>query len=625
MFRNLFFLLCLFSSFALFAQTSLKITLEIRSESDGKPVPFAHAHILNTGIGSVANAEGILELSIPTKNLNDSLKISAIGYKTKLIPIQSIMAIPTIYLEEDVIELSEVTVRYVDQAKELIKKAITRIPVNYPNNNEFLYGFVRESSFSDSSYKKPYYQLEANTKILKESYTNDKSMNQVELLKGRIIRTHLIDSLSVKFYSALHLSHRFDFVKQRSNLFNLKNIDHYEYKLLDTLKYDGNLVFKLGYRSNKSEKHWNIVTIEDQTYAITSIETYSDGKDEFNFSDLLKNHKRVFNKMSVEYSKYNQLWHISRVDYETGFVPDNKHVLPTYVTINYITTNIETTTEESIPYEERFKYRDITYDILQQADSNYWDGQSTISLNEDEVNLFNNPINIEKENKPTERDKKLAFISKFASTVYFGIRNYRVYQQIISYNDDNISFSDSTSNLSSNTFYLNSGFQYKLNNDFLIEFNTQSSFKNKQYTAVQLGTAYRIQMNKKGRPFYSTMALGLSHSWLNNELASIAINKPMSINDTKFNSESIEISYGTREWALSPSYSLGVKLNSLFELQFKVNYFLPIQRKQGFYFLEEDGFIRKNTFITQQTKSFKQLSGQQLNNLGLSIGLRFSL
>ncbi|MFQ3215096.1 MAG: hypothetical protein ACI9C9_002642, partial [Marivirga sp.] len=38
-----------------------------------------------------------------------------------------------------------------------------------------------------------------------------------------------------------------------------------------------------------------------------------------------------------------------------------------------------------------------------------------------------------------------------------------------------------------------------------------------------------------------------------------------------------------------------------------------------------DGFIRKNTFITQQTKSFKQLSGQQLNNLGLSIGLRFSL
>jgi hypothetical protein len=333
----------------------------------------------------------------------------------------------------------------------------------------------------------------------------------------------------------------------------------------------------------------------------------------------------VFSKRSVEYSKYDQLWHISKIDYETGFVPNNGRGLPSYFTINYITTNIETTTEESIPYEERLKYRDITYDILQQADSNYWDGQSTIILNEDEVNLFNNPINIEKENKPTERDKKLAFISKFASTVYFGIRNYRVYQQIISYNDDNFSFSDSTSNLSSNTFYLNSGFQYKLNNDFLIELNTQSSFKNKQYTAVQLGAAYRIQMNKKGRPFYTTLGLGLGHSSYNSKLETISLENPLKIAEKKFNSETLGIYYGIREWSITPNYTLGIELNSRFELQFKVDYFIPVIRNQGFYFLEEDGFIRKNTFIKQETKSFKQLSGQQLNNLGLSIGLRFSL
>lgn len=132
-------------------------------------------------------------------------------------------------------------------------------------------------------------------------------------------------------------------------------------------------------------------------------------------------------------------------------------------------------------------------------------------------------------------------------------------------------------------------------------------------------------MNKKGRPFYTSLGLGLGHSWLNNELASIALKEPIPINDTKFNSESIQISYGIREWTLSPNYSIGVKLNSWFELQFKVNYFIPIHRNQGFYFLEEDGLIRKNTFIKQETKSFEQLSRQELNNLDLSIGLRFSL
>lgn len=84
----------------------------VLSESTGEPVVYASVGVINRNLGTVADTAGNFSLQIPPEFLNDSIRISSIGYVAKTFAVKDIKSIPdTIFLSEDVRMLSEVVVK----------------------------------------------------------------------------------------------------------------------------------------------------------------------------------------------------------------------------------------------------------------------------------------------------------------------------------------------------------------------------------------------------------------------------------------------------------------------------------------------------------------------------------
>lgn len=89
----------------------LLISGRVFNQSDRKPIVYTNIGIVNTGIGTISNEDGTFSLQVPEQNSNDTLLFSAIGFRKRHFPIQSIAKGEVIvYLKEHTTLLNEVTI-----------------------------------------------------------------------------------------------------------------------------------------------------------------------------------------------------------------------------------------------------------------------------------------------------------------------------------------------------------------------------------------------------------------------------------------------------------------------------------------------------------------------------------
>lgn len=82
------------------------------SESTKEPVIYASVGIINRDLGTVTDTLGNFSLKIPPEYINDSIRISSVGYVAKTFAVKDIALIPdTIELADKIIMLNEVTVK----------------------------------------------------------------------------------------------------------------------------------------------------------------------------------------------------------------------------------------------------------------------------------------------------------------------------------------------------------------------------------------------------------------------------------------------------------------------------------------------------------------------------------
>jgi CubicO group peptidase (beta-lactamase class C family) len=94
-----------------FAYGQISIKGKVVDQSTKKPIAYANIGIVNTGIGTISNEDGSFSLQLQNVNLKDTLRLSAIGFAKKNIPIQSFFNRDvTVHLKEQITELREVTV-----------------------------------------------------------------------------------------------------------------------------------------------------------------------------------------------------------------------------------------------------------------------------------------------------------------------------------------------------------------------------------------------------------------------------------------------------------------------------------------------------------------------------------
>tara|TARA_R110000803_G_scaffold207853_1_gene276082 strand:- start:762 stop:1586 length:825 start_codon:yes stop_codon:yes gene_type:complete len=86
----------------------------IKNAQTNEPIPYVNIGILNRDKGTVSNENGEFKLEIPIEFVNDTIKISSIGYETKIFIanefIKTLKENKTISLSEKIIELNEVVV-----------------------------------------------------------------------------------------------------------------------------------------------------------------------------------------------------------------------------------------------------------------------------------------------------------------------------------------------------------------------------------------------------------------------------------------------------------------------------------------------------------------------------------
>ena len=154
------------------SHAQIKVSGIVSDLNTGRPLAYAHVYqYSNSSIGTITNNEGFFSLFLPS--IKDSLSISFVGYKTKLIRLDEIEFFDdlSIRLEESPNELKEILVYAKDTLNEFLKKVYSKIPDNYPKENFLIKGYYRETNLLQPTNQFVYFS-EAKIEFFSPSYTN---------------------------------------------------------------------------------------------------------------------------------------------------------------------------------------------------------------------------------------------------------------------------------------------------------------------------------------------------------------------------------------------------------------------------------------------------------------------
>ncbi|MFC5412430.1 carboxypeptidase-like regulatory domain-containing protein [Larkinella bovis] len=332
----------LFTSFAIgtSAQSTGYLTLsgKVINRETGEPVPFASISVVGRGIGTVSNVVGTFVLKVPATFVDDSLKVSSVGYQSIT---QRISAVknpnPVIYLKTAAVTLDEVQVQARRKtAEDILREAVAAIPRNYDTTSLQLTAFFREDqAFGDQ----PVVSSEAILSIYKAAYNQSEIKDGMKLIKGRKREydraIHQLPPMINLNNGARNLLLYTDFVKLASykrNLINERNYPYYDFTL-STLKGDRLLYvidFKPGKRKRKAFGSGKLY-IDAQTMAFVQIEyeaTQAAVDAENNRDWLLKKVASAVHKLDLKFTGLKEVvkyslpdgadagdrWHVSHVE-----------------------------------------------------------------------------------------------------------------------------------------------------------------------------------------------------------------------------------------------------------------------------------------------------------------------
>jgi hypothetical protein len=133
-----FVIFFLFSQQLLLSQ-EINISGFIRDSKTGKNIPFATVELMKRKLGVAANYQGKFQIQLPTECLNDTIKISSLGYETNKIVINPLKC-----------DFSNVSITLVPVTYTLNEIEILGIPVgkyrlgNYENTTKGYGGWLTE-------------------------------------------------------------------------------------------------------------------------------------------------------------------------------------------------------------------------------------------------------------------------------------------------------------------------------------------------------------------------------------------------------------------------------------------------------------------------------------------------
>lgn len=278
----------------------------LKEQGTDNPVPFGSIGIINSTRGTAANGKGEFLLDIREKDLSEKLRVSCIGFMTRLVPIDSIKGIAqlVIRLEPDISLLDEIVIREAPlNPGEILKKAIESVNDNYlntPFNMEYYSEIIATDTLSKKEFK-----IETILNGYSQGYSSFKK-RPFEIIHRRTTGEDFLAAIDYDYWPTYEI-HRADEISTpyKQGVFNLKNVEKFNLKYSGVSLFDEDTVYNIEYYAPKPNKEitgYGIVPkiykgnifIATSTHAIVKHEITTDY-----FSFLI-----IYRKMEGKYFPY---------------------------------------------------------------------------------------------------------------------------------------------------------------------------------------------------------------------------------------------------------------------------------------------------------------------------------
>lgn len=226
---------------------SIVVNGRVIDSSSGSPLPYASVVIKGKGKGTAANAEGVFTFKATSSHVNDTLRISYLGYATRVIPVKLLShGLVDVYMDIEPHSLQEVVIRGYNPI-DVLSRSISAIPENYPPYPTLQTSFYREGIYRNDELLN---YSEAIFDIYKHSYKGN-PYDQVKLIRSRNISNNdARDTLIIKLKAGIQSILELDVVKHPTGFLIHEQLDLYKFTGIHMMAHEHGYVYVISFQVN---------------------------------------------------------------------------------------------------------------------------------------------------------------------------------------------------------------------------------------------------------------------------------------------------------------------------------------------------------------------------------------
>lgn len=349
-----------------------------------KPLPYATVGIYKKGIGTISNEEGNFTLKVNENSLNDSIKISYLGFVDRTILVgQAIENHYVIQLQRDYVPIPEVIIRS-REPLDLINNVHLNIGKNYGSSPALLKAFYRESVARKS---KILLYSEAVINIYKSAYSKTLQTDQIKIFKSRKFENvDQSDTLLLKLQSGMHACLELDGIKNTFDFLNPLNFNDYNYRMTDIVNVGDEAVYVVEFSQKDyvtdNALYQGSIYINTDNYGVH----YVDFEINPDYIDIMSNNyiresSRGFSvklksvNYTIDYRFVNNRYYLSHVRGDMAFHARKKRKFfgSNYnIVFEMAVTEIDTLNVKRFARSEIAPPRTILWETISSYDTDFW-------------------------------------------------------------------------------------------------------------------------------------------------------------------------------------------------------------------------------------------------------------
>jgi len=155
---------------------------KIINAENKEPLIFANLNLLESNISTISNSKGAFKIKIPKSHSSSKVKVSFIGFKTRIIDLKLFDDKNTISLNVYVTPLSEMVMSIPKDVEGLVRETLSNSGKNYLEENTIMTAFYRETI---KRKRRNVSLSEAVVNIYKSSYKIYSKKDGIKILKIR--------------------------------------------------------------------------------------------------------------------------------------------------------------------------------------------------------------------------------------------------------------------------------------------------------------------------------------------------------------------------------------------------------------------------------------------------------